>query len=139
MTASHVFLDTAYAVALASRTDEHHPRAQALAQHIAEHRVRLVTTRAVCLEIGDALSRLRFRPTAIRFLASIEEAPSVEIVPASEELCAAALGLYRQRPDKEWGLTDCLAFVVMQQRGLTEALTTDEHFEQAGFTALLRR
>jgi len=49
------------------------------------------------------------------------------------------LELYRQRPDKEWGLTDCLAFVVMRQRGLTEALTSDEHFEQAGFKALLRQ
>ncbi|MBM3883395.1 MAG: type II toxin-antitoxin system VapC family toxin [Verrucomicrobia bacterium] len=138
MTAPHVFLDTAYAVALASRTDEHHTKALTLAQHIAAHRVRLVTTRAVCLEVGDALARLRFRPTAIRFLESLQGAPTVEIVPASETLCAEAFDLYRQRPDKEWGLTDCMAFVVMTQHGLTEALTTDEHFEQAGFKALLR-
>ncbi len=45
--------------------------------------------------------------------------------------------LYRHRPDKEWGTTDCISFVVMQDYGLTEALTTDEHFKQAGFRALL--
>ena len=133
------FLDTAYAIALASRTDQHHARAISLSQYIDSHRIPLVTTRAVCLEIGDALAKPRFRPVAVAFLDALERSSSVEIVPASEELCAGALELYRQRPDKEWGLTDCLAFVVMRQRGLTEALTSDEHFEQAGFKALLRQ
>jgi predicted nucleic acid-binding protein len=49
----------------------------------------------------------------------------------------AGLELYSRRPDKEWSLTDCISFVVMEEHGLTEALTTDHHFEQAGFTALL--
>jgi len=40
--------------------------------------------------------------------------------------------------DKEWGLTDCISFIVMGDHGLTDASTTDEHFEQAGFRALLR-
>jgi len=40
--------------------------------------------------------------------------------------------------DKEWGLTDCISFVVMKDRKLTDVLTTDHHFEQAGFKSLLR-
>jgi len=48
------------------------------------------------------------------------------------------LALFCSRLDKEWGLIDCVSFIVMQERGLTNALTTDEHFEQAGFRALLR-
>ena len=63
---------------------------------------------------------------------------SVEIVPTSEELYQRAFQLYQSRADKEWGLTDCVSFVVMQDRGLSDALTTDKHFEQAGFRALLR-
>jgi len=51
------------------------------------------------------------------------------------ELSAAAVDLYRSRTDKNWGLTDCLSFVIMKQHALTEALTTDRHFEQAGFRA----
>ncbi len=58
-------------------------------------------------------------------------------VPLTDELYQQAFDLFRDRPDKEWGLIDCASFVVMQ-RGLTEALTPDEHFEQAGFRALLR-
>ena len=59
-------------------------------------------------------------------------------MPLSEELYARAFTLYRQRPDKEWGMVDCISFVVMQERGLTDALTTDEHFGQAGFRVLMR-
>jgi uncharacterized protein len=55
-----------------------------------------------------------------------------------EPLCVRAWQLYRERPDKEWGLTDCVSSLVMQDRGLTEAQTPDEHFQQAGFRALLR-
>ena len=47
------------------------------------------------------------------------------------------MSLYSRRPDKEWSLTDCISFVVMSDEGLTEALTGDHHFEQAGFTPLL--
>ncbi|MFM5956954.1 MAG: PIN domain-containing protein, partial [Dolichospermum sp.] len=43
-----------------------------------------------------------------------------------------------QREDKEWGLVDCISFIVMQDRGITDALTADTHFQQAGFRALLR-
>jgi hypothetical protein len=49
----------------------------------------------------------------------------------------AGMELYADRPDKDWSLTDCISFVVMQERGITDALTGDRHFEQAGFRALL--
>jgi len=60
------------------------------------------------------------------------------VVPASTELVKAGLDHYRRRPDKDWSLTDCISFVVMQREGITEALTADHHFEQAGFVALLK-
>ena len=56
---------------------------------------------------------------------------------SAEELYSQAMEFYRQRPDKEWGITDCISFVVMQDYGLTDTLTTDEHFNQSGFKALL--
>jgi predicted nucleic acid-binding protein len=60
------------------------------------------------------------------------------IVPLSRSLLEQGLALYEQRVDKEWSLTDCISFIVMKQAGITEALTGDRHFEQAGFTALLK-
>jgi predicted nucleic acid-binding protein len=83
------------------------------------------------------LSKQRYRHAAVQLLDSLEADPTVETVSLSNELYARALQLYRERPDKEWGLTDCVSFLVMRDRGLTEALTTYEHFQQAGFRALL--
>lgn len=83
------------------------------------------------------MSRLRYRKAAILLLGSICQDPKIEIVPDSEELFSRAFELYKSRPDKEWGLTDCLSFVVMEERKLNAALTADRHFVQAGFRALL--
>lgn len=138
MMANRAFLDTAYVIALASQADEHHARAVELSRLVVKHRVILLTTRAVCLEIANAFARARSRPVAVQLLEGLEASPSTIIIPASEELYRDGFGLYRNRQDKDWSLTDCVSFVVMQQHGLTESLTSDEHFEQAGFKALLR-
>jgi len=89
------------------------------------------------LEIANALSGQRYRRAAMELLQSLEADPRVKIIPLSEALYAQAFRLYCERPDKEWGLTDCISFVVMQDRKITESLTTDEHFQQAGLRALL--
>ena len=135
---TEVFLDTSFAIALASSTDEYHEKAEDLAAEIGLRKTRLVTTRAILLEIGNRLARLRYRKEAVRVLSSLETSPGVEILPLSEDLYWRGLDLFRKRPDKEWGLVDCISFQVMQDRGITQSLTTDGHFEQAGFRALLR-
>ena len=134
---SRVFLDTSYAVALASPRDHHHPQAVELAEQLERREARMVTTQAVIFEIGNSLSKVRFRSQGIALLESLEADPRVEIVPLSEDLCQRGFELFRQRPDKEWSLVDCLSFVVMQDRKIQDSLTTDDHFEQAGFRALL--
>ena len=132
---SEVFLDTAFVIALSVATDEHHKRAEELADQLETEAIHLVT---VLLEIGNALSKQRYRQDALELLTALERDGQVEIVPLTENLYEQAFDLFRRRPDKDWGLVDCASFVVMQERSLTEALTTDEHFEQAGFRALLR-
>ncbi len=134
---TEVFLDAAYAIALSVPKDSYHKRAVSLADELEASKTRLVTTRAVMLEIGNALSKQRHRHAAVELLRSLEADPTVTIVPLSEDLYAKAFRLYRERPDKDWGLTDCISFIAMQDRKITEALTTDEHFQQAGFRALL--
>jgi len=134
---TEVFLDAAYAIALSVPKDSYHKRAVLLADELEASKTRLVTTRAVMLEIGNALSKQRYRHAAVELLRSLEADPNVTIVPLSENLYAQAFRLYRERPDKDWGLTDCISFIAMQGRKITEALTTDEHFQQAGFRALL--
>ncbi|MCG3197312.1 MAG: hypothetical protein GHCLOJNM_01797 [bacterium] len=74
---------------------------------------------------------------ALNFVRALMANPNAKVVPASRDLFEEGLSLFSRRPDKEWSLTDCISFVVMEREGLTEALTGDRHFVQAGFKALL--
>ena len=124
--------------AISSITDQNHLRAVKLANQIETSRNRLVTTQAILLEIGNALSKQRYRAAATQLLESLETDPSVEVVLLTNSLYRLAFNLFKQREDKEWGLVDCISFIVMQDRGITDALTADTHFQQAGFRALLK-
>jgi predicted nucleic acid-binding protein len=132
-----VFLDTSYAVALSATTDENHARAVELADELETSGTHFITTRAILLEIGNALSKVRHRSAAVKLLTALENDPKVEIVAASDELYRRAFETYRDRVDKEWGLIDCMSFVVMNDEGITDALTADHDFRQAGFSVLL--
>jgi predicted nucleic acid-binding protein len=90
------------------------------------------------LKVGNALSKLSWRSLAVPLLKQIRDHPSISIIAIDSALAERAFTLYSGRPDKEWGLTDCVSFVVMQDRSITEALAADQHFTQAGFRALLR-
>jgi uncharacterized protein len=132
-----IFLDTAYVNALVNTRDQWHDAAVQWERKLSTDKRRLVTTEFVLVEIADGLAAVRFRVQAVQVVATLQASSLVEIIPASSQLFTAALELYRSRGDKDWGLTDCASFVVMNERGLSEALTTDDHFRQAGFRALL--
>ena len=104
---------------------------------VAGYAERLLTTQWVLVELADALSRVGARAATGRFIQQLSNWKALQIVPADDGSFQAGLSLYVGRPDKEWSLTDCTSIVVMARLGLTDALTTDRHFEQAGFRALL--
>jgi len=133
-----VFLDTSYAVGLAVDSDQFHPQAKEMALRVEQQNTRCITTWAVMLEIGNALSKIRHRPDAVKLLEILQNDPAIEMIPLTAELLERAVEYFSARGDKEWSLTDCISFLVMTDFGLQEALTADDHFEQAGFRALLR-
>lgn len=98
---AEVFLDTAYTLALSSPNDLFHQQAPHLADEIEAVGVRLVTTRAIMLEIGNAFSKRRRRQAGIGLLEALEADSGVEIVPLSEQLYRRTWRLFRERPDKE--------------------------------------
>lgn len=133
-----VFLDTSYSVALTITKDANHANAVALANWIKTSSVSVVTTQAVILEIGNALSRQRYRKTAIGIIRRYDSDQNTSIISLTAELYEEGFELFCNRPDKDWSLIDCISFVVMKERGIDAALTSDGHFVQAGFRALLR-
>lgn len=130
-----ILIDTVFVLALINKRDQYHQRATELADFYDGHP--LVVTEAVLLEIGNALAR-NFKAQAVEVIEGFRFSTEVEVVPLSPSLFEQGFKLYKQYQDKEWGLVDCLSFIVMRQAGMTEALTYDQHFVQAGFQALMR-
>jgi uncharacterized protein len=132
---TRTFADAYYFIALLNRRDKAHASAVAAASSLTGD---IVTSDWVLVEVADALSHPMHRSRVVRFLDDLRQSSRVEIVPAGKEVLDLGWKLYSERPDKDWSLTDCISFVVMQERGIIKALTGDHHFEQAGFQALLK-
>ena len=130
-----IFADTFYFLALLNQEDAAHTKARAASEEITDP---IVTTAWVLTEVADALAAPNLRHIFLRLMESLRSDPNTTIVPPSQALFDQGLKLYAERPDQGWTLTDCTSFVVMEQQGITQALTGDRHFEQAGFRALLR-
>ena len=135
---SRIFLDPSFVIALSIEDDKYHAVAKLWAEYIRQNRSILITHQGILLEIGDALSKPQWRTKAADILNFLRQDRTVEIIPMTHELIDAAFQLFVSRSDKSWGMTDCVSFVVMQQINLKSALTTDQHFVQSGFRALLR-
>jgi uncharacterized protein len=129
-----VFADTFYFLALLNERDACHNRAVSASRTPG---LRLVTTEFVLVELADALCKPGQREEALSLWNVVQTEPAFRLIPASTELVKSGKELFTKRQDKDWSVTDCISFVVMQGEQITEALTGDHHFEQAGFKALL--
>ena len=134
-----VFADACYWIALLNPNDQLHDMAQGVSQNLPP--CRTVTTEMVLVELLNALSGYgaTMRVKAAQVVKRLATDPNVEVVPQTSRLFQVATHRYASRKDKEWGLTDCASFLVMEEKDLSEALTNDHHFEQAGFTALIKK
>jgi predicted nucleic acid-binding protein len=128
------FADTAYFLALLNPSDQFHPKARDLSRTDSRP---LVTTEFVLIEVGDGLSRPANRSLFAKLRELLAAQPDVEVIPASSNLFQKGCELHAKRIDKDWSLTDCTSFVVMAERRIEDALTSDHHFQQAGFKALM--
>jgi len=128
-------LDTAYVLALLNKRDQYHQAAQGLLSRVRAAR-EVWVTEAVFMEVGNALAD-SLRTEVVAFIERCYTTPHIRVVSVDTAVFRRALDFYRERPDKAWGLTDCLSFLVMQDQGLVDVLTADEHFRQAGFQPLL--
>ena len=134
-----VFVDTAGWAALFVRTEPQHAAAATLFRSWRRHGRRLITTNYVLTEVVALLtSPLRVpRDVQFRYVDGIRSAEYVDVIHVDSRVDAEGWALLRERPDKNWSLVDAVSFVVMRQRGISEALTTDQHFVQAGLVRLL--
>ncbi|MFP4009888.1 MAG: type II toxin-antitoxin system VapC family toxin [Spirulinaceae cyanobacterium] len=133
-----VFADTGYWVALLNPRDQLHRKARDLSSTMGL--LYIFTSEMVLTEVLNDFSKRGdfFREVAIQLIESLYNHPNVTVIQQSSQQFKDGLLLYKQRPDKEWSLTDCVSFKIMEEYTIMEALAYDKHFEQAGFKALLR-
>jgi predicted nucleic acid-binding protein len=129
------FADTFYFLALLNPKDARHAAA---VQFSRANGKSVVTTEWVLTELADGLARRETRATFVIVHRGLTADGATQVITSSAALWNRGRERYERRPDKDWSLTDCISFVVLEELGLTEALTADHHFEQAGFVALLK-
>ena len=135
---STVFVDSFAWIAAINKSDNHHEAVLRIFEELLGKQAKLFTTNYAIIETINALSKVEFRKAVIEFIDKLEESPSVEIIKITDEMYNNAWRLYQQRMDKDWGITDCTSFGVMKMLDLKRAFTNDKHFEQAGFSLVMR-
>jgi uncharacterized protein len=121
-------------------TQPFHPQAASLYRSARQEKHHIITTNYIITEVVALLtSPLRIpKLQIIAFIQSLKSSPYIEILHITPEIDAQAWQLLTNRADKAWSLVNCSSFVIMQQEKITNALTNDHHFEQAGFVRLLK-
>ena len=137
MSAPRVLLDTSFLIALENRDDVYHRKALDLVRHVIDTQSTLVLHQGIVLELFDGYAKLTRRQKAVELFAQFNSEDGYELIPLTDNLFDAGIAIYQSRKDKQWGLTDCISFALMERMGCSEALTADHHFVQAGFRALL--
>jgi predicted nucleic acid-binding protein len=133
-----VFADSLYWIAMARPNDQHKLAATAARRAVGD--VVLVTTDEVLTEFLAALSKSgpQLRDAATKMVRAVLRNPNVKVIPQTRDGFLKGLDRFEQRLDKQYSLIDCVSMVVMESEGIQSVLTNDHHFEQEGFTILIR-
>ena len=129
-----MLLDTSGLLCFLDQRESRHGNTVTL---FASAATRLTHNYVIAELVALAQSRNLARTVVLEFCRDIATSPHVRFEWVDADIHAAALDLLVARPDKTWSLCDAVSFVIMTKYGILEALTTDHHFEQAGFVQLL--
>jgi predicted nucleic acid-binding protein len=130
--AREVFIDTSGWYALLDRRDARHDRTVALVRQLIGARTRLVTTDYV-LDEACTLAKVRAgTAAAVRLLDLAERTAALDMEWIGPDRFSRARALFRKHHDQAFSFTDCTSFVVMRERRIANAITTDRRFRVAG-------
>jgi len=129
-----VFIDTGYLLALEIINDQHHQAATRHWQGIVAALPRLVTTSYVFDEVVTLFNSRGQHAKAVQVGNNLLRSLSVQFIHVDTALFYEGWTYFQRHQDKDYSLTDCISFLVMQKLGIRTAFAFDQHFVQAGFT-----
>lgn len=139
MKSSDLFVDTSGWVCAAIESEPFHAAAGTILQEARRRHRGIITTSYVISEMVPLLQRIGVsRPSILQLVEMVRTSADITVIHVDEQLDEDGWQLLKSRPDKDWSLVDATSFKLMEQVGMREALTTDRHFEQAGFARLLK-
>lgn len=128
-----IFVDTGYLLALELANDINHHAALQHWQRVVKALPPLITTSYVFDEVMTFFNSRGFHAKAVQVGNNLLRSPSMHLIHVDEYLFYEGWDYFKNHQDKEYSLTDCISFLVMQQYGISIAYTFDKHFVQAGF------
>lgn len=129
-----MFLDTSGLLCLLSVREIHHQHAKEL---FTNSKASVSHTYVIAELIALATARGMPRKIVLEFITCLADVPEVELISVDKELHRQAMELLWNRLDKSYSLCDAVSFILMREKGISEALTTDHHFAQERFKNLL--
>ena len=133
-----IFVDASALIAIGNKRDTFHSKSLEFRYSLKNSGRKFVTTSAVLLEFGNAFSHKKLKPTGIKMIEAVMHSKKWKCIELTNELMNNGFDLYKRMNDKNWGLVDCTSIIVAHSMGISEIFTTDHHFEQAGFSILLK-
>lgn len=133
-----IFVDTSALIALGNKRDRFYSQARQVRDRLNQSGNLFITTNAVLLELGNAFSTSHLSKSAVRLIESIQSSQLWNCLPV-DSLMDKGFKKYSQMEDKDWSLVDCISMVVAEENNITEIFTNDHHFEQAGYSILLKQ
>jgi len=133
-----IFVDTSALIAIGNKRDQYHSQAVKINNELKKSKNIFVITSAILLEFGNAFASTNLKPTAIKIIETINRSEKWRCINANKELVERGFQKFKKYQDKDWGLVDCINMIVANELGITEIFTSDYHFEQAGFSILIK-
>ncbi len=135
--AKSIFIDSGAFLALEDESDEHHEEAIRFRDlELLPGNYEFITTSYILDETLTLIRRRLGIPASIDLSKKMRKSRIVKVLSVSKEVEEKAHDLFEKYDDKSFSFTDCISFVIMQDLGIQEAFTFDEHFVQIG---LVRR
>jgi predicted nucleic acid-binding protein len=137
MASREIFIDTSGLYALVNRKDSHHAAARTVVERLIRAGRRFVASDYIVAESVNLANARGGAPVAVRVLDLIEQSTAIRLEWIAANRFDATKTFFRKHADHAYSFTDCTSFVLMRELKISQALTTDRHFAEAGFDVLM--